>query len=78
MAMIMEGLTTPHAEDKLRIIKMLDSATVDAPGEPQKGGGRLMRESFDPNQPAKYTRKWFSWANALYAELVRSATTQCQ
>jgi meiotically up-regulated gene 157 (Mug157) protein len=29
-----------------------------------------MHESFDPNDPARYTRSWFAWANSLFAEWV--------
>ncbi|WRS30691.1 glycoside hydrolase family 125 protein [Actinomycetaceae bacterium MB13-C1-2] len=34
------------------------------------GGTEYMHESFDPNNPKSYTRPWFGWANAMYAELV--------
>ena len=29
-----------------------------------------MHESFDPDDPAKFTRKWFAWANTLFGELI--------
>jgi meiotically up-regulated gene 157 (Mug157) protein len=29
-----------------------------------------MHESFDPNDPAQYSRSWFAWANSLFAEFV--------
>jgi meiotically up-regulated gene 157 (Mug157) protein len=31
-----------------------------------------MHESFDPNDPTKFTRSNFGWACSLYAELVLS------
>ncbi len=34
------------------------------------GGSLLMHESFDPNEPGRFTRDWFSWANAMFCELV--------
>ena len=37
----------------------------------------LMHESFSANNPGRYTRKWFSWANSLFAEFVMSLTKQC-
>ncbi|ULH17072.1 glycoside hydrolase family 125 protein (plasmid) [Deinococcus sp. KNUC1210] len=33
-------------------------------------GTYLMHESFDPDQPATFTRPWFAWANSLLAETV--------
>ena len=29
-----------------------------------------MHESFDPDDPARFTRAWFAWANTLFGELV--------
>lgn len=34
-------------------------------------GTGVMHESFDPNNPEKFTRPWFAWANSLFAELIR-------
>ena len=28
-----------------------------------------MHESFDPDDPGRYSREWFSWANAMFCEL---------
>lgn len=33
-------------------------------------GTGFMHESFDPDDPAKFTRKWFAWANTLFGELI--------
>ncbi|GAB4421334.1 MAG: glycoside hydrolase family 125 protein [Bacteroidia bacterium] len=33
-------------------------------------GTGFMHESFDPDQPGDFTRKWFAWANTLFGELV--------
>lgn len=33
-------------------------------------GSGFMHESFDPEDPAKFTRKWFAWANTLFGELI--------
>ena len=29
-----------------------------------------MHESFFRNDPARYTRRWFAWANTLFGELI--------
>ncbi len=33
-------------------------------------GTGFMHESFDDNDPSRFTRKWFAWANTLFGELV--------
>jgi hypothetical protein len=33
-------------------------------------GTGFMHESFDKDNPAKFTRSWFAWANTLFGELV--------
>ncbi len=33
-------------------------------------GTGFMHESFDQDDPTRYTRKWFAWANGLFGELV--------
>ena len=34
------------------------------------GNTNMMHEGFDPNDPTKFTRPWFSWANMMFCELV--------
>jgi uncharacterized protein len=33
-------------------------------------GTGFMHESFHKDDPSKYTRKWFAWANTLFGEFV--------
>jgi len=33
-------------------------------------GSGFMHESFDQDDPAKFTRSWFAWANTLFGELI--------
>jgi hypothetical protein len=60
MSIIMEGLTDPSvAQQKIRLVESTTAGTGN------------MHESFHKNDPTKYTRKHFAWANALYSELKR-------
>lgn len=60
IALAVQGLTTDDPAEKLAMIKMLID-TDDNTG--------MMHESFDPSDPSRYTRPWFSWANAMFCEL---------
>ena len=33
-------------------------------------GCEYMHESFDPNDPAQFTREWFAWANSMFGEML--------
>ena len=61
ISLAMEGLTEPSKEKKLEKLCLL--ANTD-------GGTGWMHESFCANDDRKYTREWFSWANAMFSELV--------
>lgn len=61
IALCIQGLTTDDAEEMDEMIQILSS--TDA-------GTGFMHESFCVNDPCKYTRPWFSWANTLFAELL--------
>ena len=56
----MEGLTAQSREKKLEILRKL--AETD-------GGAKLMHEGFHADDDTRYTREWFSWANAMFSEL---------
>lgn len=60
IALAMEGLTSDSREEKKRILDTLVSTT---------GGTGMIHEGFSADDPEKYTREWFSWANAMYGEL---------
>ena len=60
IALAVQGLTGDEAEARrcLDVILATD------------GGTGLTHESFDPNDPTKYTRPWFSWSNSMACELM--------
>ena len=35
-------------------------------------GTGLMHESFDPDQPQRFTRSWFAWANSMFGEAIHA------
>jgi meiotically up-regulated gene 157 (Mug157) protein len=39
-------------------------------------GTGFMHESFHKDDPAKFTRKWFAWANTLFGELILKVHTE--
>ena len=60
IAMAIQGLTSETREEKLEILKNMAATT---------GGKGVMHEGFCCEDDRKFTRAWFSWANAMYAEL---------
>ena len=63
IAMAIQGLTSETREEKLEILKNMAATT---------GGKGVMHEGFCCEDDSKFTRAWFSWANAMYAELLLS------
>jgi meiotically up-regulated gene 157 (Mug157) protein len=61
IALSVEALTSPNKSDKARTLDRLVAADA---------GTHLMHEGVDVNNPANYTREWFSWANMMFCELV--------
>lgn len=61
ISLAIEGLSADSKEEKLRYLHLL--ADTD-------GGKGLMHEGFHVDDPTQYTREWFSWANAMFSELV--------
>ena len=61
IGLCIEALTTDDEDELVRIMKIL--LTTHA-------GTEFMHEGFDPNDPAKFTRSWFAWANSMFGELV--------
>lgn len=61
IALCMQALTSTNRMEIDRILQILEK-TDD--------GTCYMQESFDPNNPANFTRSWFAWANSLAGELI--------
>lgn len=61
ISLAMQGLTSDTQEEKRKILELLKSTD---------GGKALMHEGFDVDDPTRYTREWFSRANAMFSELV--------
>lgn len=67
IALAMQGLTTNNTAEREEVLSMLVRTTA---------GTNLMHESFDPDNPAMFTREWFGWANSLFSELVLAHVDQ--
>ncbi len=77
-----EGMTSPHAGvlnqfwPMATIMRALTStdeteiATCLATLAATHAGTHFMHESVDVDNPKKFTRPWFSWANSLFGELI--------
>lgn len=61
MSIIMRGLTSIDDKEKKTCLDMLIKS---------HGGTGFMHESFHKDDAAKFTRKWFAWANTLFGEFV--------
>ena len=62
-----------QAETVRRVIISTDDAEIAkclATIKRTHAGTGFMHESFNPDDPAKFSRKWFAWANTLFGELI--------
>jgi len=64
LALVMEGLTAGSPTEKQDVLNEL---LASDPGD------HLLHESFDPNDPRRFTRNDFGWPNALFSEFVITA-----
>ena len=62
LGIIMRALTSNNDAEIKKCI-------ADA-GEQHMAGTGFMHESFHKDDAAKFTRKWFAWANTIFGELV--------
>ncbi|MGN6566983.1 MAG: glycoside hydrolase family 125 protein, partial [Flavipsychrobacter sp.] len=61
MSIIMRGLTSRNNAEIKSCLKMLRTTHA---------GTGFMHESFNKDNPAKYTRSWFAWANTLFGGFI--------
>jgi uncharacterized protein len=61
MAIIIRALTTNDDNEQRKCLAWLKTTHA---------GTGFMHESFNKDNPAKFTRAWFAWANTLFGELI--------
>jgi len=61
LALVMQGLTASAPDEVSGVLAELQSSDT---------GDHLLHESFDPNDPSKFTRSNFGWPCSLFSELV--------
>jgi len=61
MALIAQAMTSSDDAEIKQCLQWLKTTHA---------GTGFMHESFDKDNPAKYTRGWFAWANTLFGELI--------
>ena len=61
IALCVQAMTSTDIEEITGIVRTLLNTTADT---------HLMHESFDKDDPSRFTRPWFAWANSLFGELM--------
>lgn len=61
MSLIMKAMTATDAEEIRTCVRMLRDTDGDT---------GFMHESFHKDDPTRFTRRWFAWANTLFGELI--------
>jgi uncharacterized protein len=61
MSQTMFALTSSSPEEKRRMVGMLKAGSA---------GSGFIHESYFKDDPKKFTRAWFAWANTLFGELI--------
>jgi meiotically up-regulated gene 157 (Mug157) protein len=67
IAIAIRGLTAATAEERVAAVRTLGRTHA---------GTFLAHESFDPDDPARFSRSWFAWANSLVGELLERAALE--
>ncbi|WP_420177009.1 glycoside hydrolase family 125 protein [Luteococcus sp. OSA5] len=61
IALAVQGLTETNREEALALARLIASTTA---------GTGMVHESFHVDDPHRFTRGWFSWANMMFCELL--------
>lgn len=61
MGIILRAITSTDKKEILECLRMLKSTHA---------GTGFMHEAFDKDDPSKFNRAWFAWANTLFGELI--------
>ena len=61
LSIIMQALTSADEKEISECLRILKSTHA---------GTGFMHESFHINDPARFTRSWFAWANTLFGEMI--------
>jgi hypothetical protein len=61
LSIITRGLTSTNKQEIMACIETLRK---------NHGGTGFMHESFHKDDPSKFTRKWFAWANTIFGEFL--------
>ncbi|HUX84297.1 MAG TPA: glycoside hydrolase family 125 protein [Chitinophagaceae bacterium] len=61
LSIILRAMTSRSAPEISQCLTMLKRTHA---------GTGFMHESFNPDNPSEYTRKWFAWANTLFGEMI--------
>lgn len=61
LAIMMQALTSTNENEILNCLRMLKNTHA---------GTGFMHEAFDKDDPKKFTRSWFAWANTMFGELI--------
>ena len=61
MSIVLRGLTSTDDKRNKNCLDVLQNTHANT---------GFMHESFDKDDPAKFTRKWFAWANTIFGEFI--------
>lgn len=61
ISLIIQAMTTDDETEILTCLRTLKTTHA---------GTGFMHESFEKDDPSKFTRKWFAWANTLFGEMI--------
>lgn len=67
VSLAMQGLTSTDDKEIEYLLDLFETTTA---------GTGLMHEGFHVDNPDKFTRSWFAWANSIFAEFVIHAVTK--